>query len=588
MFRRFGISFVLIASAALGGCGGSGGSGPASAVPPQSSPTTAPMAPVSFSVAIPGKTPGKHGRLPLYVSANTYAASISYTPAGGTRAGPIFVVCTTQCTANFNAPVGVDQFDVTLVDPQSHPLSHGVTTAVISASSPNTIAVTFNGIVQSAALRVVPASLPAGTPATALLFVDARDADNNTILTDGTYVDANGAQVLFNVADADTSHATSISAPGVSAPGSIIPVTYTGAISSGATFTLTSASTIPGGLTGTSLAVAPTITSAIAISPAPGFGPTEIYSEGDGISYYGIVRFPNQNDTGSIDIFVQYIPIAFDTAHGFDSSSETAAQGDSPGIVWSPSLHALFQGGPGNKITRMPANLNGTSVTTALPRAGDFVAYVAIGPDGNLYYTATSQDPLDPFTGDVLGFVDQNFATAPTEIAVPSGFAGSSKLIAASDGNLWFIESATNKVAFHTPGTGSITELSLPNAGDRPTEIVDSPLHNAVFVLGTSGTTGNATIWKIQFAGHVVGVWPVTLPATLVSLHAQPDLTLWSIDPVAAQLVRIEMTTRNVTTLAPSNAGAYFGGAPVEMTFAPDGTIWYATGPGGSVQHVIP
>src|SRR4051812_671357 len=78
------------------------------------------------------------------------------------------------------------------------------------------------------------------------------------------------------------------------------------------------------------------------------------------------------------------------------------------------------------------------------------------------------EDRLAPHTGVAL------FSAGLTPAAQPAG------IVAAPDGNHWFAEFATSKIARITL-TGTITEFTLPNAGSGPLNITVGPDKNLWF-----------------------------------------------------------------------------------------------------------
>ena len=112
---------------------------------------------------------------------------------------------------------------------------------------------------------------------------------------------------------------------------------------------------------------------------------------------------------------------------------------------------------------------------------------------------------------------DQLFFGTPTSASGPNGLA------IGPDGNLWFTEIATNKIGRITLG-GAITEFSVPAANSRPARIVPgpdgnlwfsesqmSPPANKVGCITTGGTitefaipTANSEPWGLRGFGNSV------------------------------------------------------------------------------------
>ena len=183
------ILIALIAS----GCGGSSAGVAPTPVPVQ---TTTEEVQVQFSVTIPRRTSAT-ARSPRYVSASTQSASIVVAPSNSPAGTPVVVNCTTVCSGQIAAPVGSDTFTLKLFDAANaggNLLSTGSLVQSIVIDQANTVSVTFNGVVASLMVAVTPSSVSAGTPATVAVTVNALDADGNTIVGPGVYVNASGAR----------------------------------------------------------------------------------------------------------------------------------------------------------------------------------------------------------------------------------------------------------------------------------------------------------------------------------------------------------------------------------------------------------
>jgi len=179
---------------------------------------------VQFKITVPGPSPSpspNHAKT-RYVSGGTTAAGVTVTPQGGAPYPTVYFSCTpASCTGSVDAPVGIDTFLVSLyggnrISPDTL-LSTGTTVATIQGGVTNEVNVTFDPVVSSIALAVVPSTLPAGTPGTATVMVNATDATGNTIVGPGTYVNSLGAALEIDLIDKDTmlnghqGHATTLS-----------------------------------------------------------------------------------------------------------------------------------------------------------------------------------------------------------------------------------------------------------------------------------------------------------------------------------------------------------------------------------------
>ena len=584
MHRGFRASVLGCVSLVFASCGGGGGSSVAGGAPVTPSGPHATAA-VTFTVAIPGRTPSKRGRLPAYISSATAQASIVYTPSDGGPSGTINTGCTTACTAVFQAPVGVDAFVITLQDSSGKALSRGATTALVTASQPNVVNATFDGIVHDATLRIAPATLPAGTAATAFMFVDAHDADGSTIVTDGTYVDASGAQILFTIGNPAPSTAVSVTSSGVSAPGTILPVTYTGAASLGGAFTLNTTAALPGAVAGATLSVVPSTvyTYPYALGGQAGH---DIVSDG-ALHFYAYADpiVPTPAPVG---------PIAFSDRWSTDGRRRTQA-GPSPGsgnlfvccdgnkaslLVTSQGVADLTYDIASSTLFRDQGSAiggyhAGSSSAQSLA-SGDVVQDLVAGTDGNVYFTVHNTSA----NRDSVGYITDAL-TVSNEINTPVAAAGVGRITYAHDGAAWYVESKialVGRLKRFGPATAVLSSYALPHANDVPIEITDSPVQNAVMVLGYSNNDPTqATLWKIGYGATQADVYAVTLPAHACGcgfsrLHATADLALWTIDLANGYLVRIDMAKKTVVEFpVESTTNAFVE----DFAFGADGSIMY-------------
>lgn len=99
-----------------------------------------------------------------------------------------------------------------------------------------------------------------------------------------------------------------------------------------------------------------------------------------------------------------------------------------------------------------------------IPTAGGFPAGLAVGPDGNLWFTEVAGNKVGRMTpaGVVTEFPVATSASRPTGIA------------AGPDGNLWFTEAAGNKIG-RIATDGTITEFAVPTPNSSPNAITSGP-----------------------------------------------------------------------------------------------------------------
>jgi virginiamycin B lyase len=128
-------------------------------------------------------------------------------------------------------------------------------------------------------------------------------------------------------------------------------------------------------------------------------------------------------------------------------------------------------------------------VVTKFPilTANSYPGRMAVGPDGNLWFTETVADKIGRITptGTVTEFSipadgTSSLGSSPTSIA------------AGSDGNLWFTELTRNKMGRISPG-GTISECSLSLSDVNVNGIALGPDGNLWYTIASSGKIGRLT-----------------------------------------------------------------------------------------------
>ena len=189
---------------------------------------------------------------------------------------------------------------------------------------------------------------------------------------------------------------------------------------------------------------------------------------------------------------------------------------------------------------------------------------MTIGNDGNVWFVdqATSKIARVTRSGGIAGFLA---AKASHPVGITTG----------SDGAVWFTETAVNKVARTVSGS-TITQIALPATVKSPRGITAGPDGN-LYVVGF--TTHNVA--RINPSTHAVTVI-ATLPAASgpVRITTGSDGNLWVTESTANKVVKV--TTAGVMTpfsLPPKSA-------PSRIVSGPDGNLW-VTEPGTSRVAVV-
>ncbi len=163
--------------------------------------------------------------------------------------------------------------------------------------------------------------------------------------------------------------------------------------------------------------------------------------------------------------------------------------------------------GPAGKIGRMTPAGEITGEFVVGGRPGDITA----GPDGALWFTSGGSPALPPFHGCGKSAIGQITTSAVTSLfALPGCDAFAlGKIVAASDGNLWFTEVRRAGIGRINPISHVLDEFSIP--GTDPGLIAQGPDGGLWFFEGGSQRIGHMTIGgfflsELQVSGVVGGI----------------------------------------------------------------------------------
>ena len=474
------------------------------------------------------------------------------------------------CTFYVPAPAGSDDFQISAWDAKpvagsfvgAHLLGQSVSTQTISATSVNNLSFSLSGTVASIFLRLSTNTMLAGQANTATLNAEAIDADGNIITGSDPFVDSTGHLLTFTIhatvlpagsAGTVTMTSANQSSPSTTAvvtspSNSTISLSYNGAQFGNGTelgsagFTATPSRSLTGTNTGATLSftistanlnrppnpVVTTYSTGAASAPfsigtdtATGdmwftdqgdnmigriatdgtiskFGPTSAQPRTMAMGADGDMYFTELDRIGRINPYTQAI----------DEFSNGLPPGALPGFItrgpegdndlWFSDLGTHELGTisfPGGAISEMP--VDGT------PYA------VAIGPDGNVWYTRTDNDSVEVITtgGSFVGDYTLTAGANPRSIAV------------GPDGNIWVTENSGNEIARITTG-GTVSEFPLLTANAQPRRII-AGIDGALWF-----TEQNANkIGRVTTSG-IVTEYPASATGP-IGMTSGPDGNLW-------------------------------------------------------------
>jgi len=231
------------------------------------------------------------------------------------------------------------------------------------------------------------------------------------------------------------------------------------------------------------------------------------------------------------------------------------------GIAVGPDGNLWFTESGTGKIGRI--TVTGSITEFPIPTADSSPIGITAGPDGRMWFTEASQG------AGKIGAITTTGAF--TEFSVPTISGQPYGIAAGPDGNLWFTEASPfgNKIG-RTTTTGSISEFVIPTAQSVPTGI-------------TAGPDGN--LWFTEFHGNKIGrittsglISEFDIPTATSQpfvITVGPDNNLWFTENFGARTGKIT-TNGSLTELVSP-------GEPRGITTGPDGNLWVT----GEFQNVI-
>jgi uncharacterized protein (TIGR03437 family) len=197
-----------------------------------------------------------------------------------------------------------------------------------------------------------------------------------------------------------------------------------------------------------------------------------------------------------------------------------------------------------------------TIVEYPIPTSGSNPQAITAGPDGNLWFVETAGNKIGKIapTGTI------------TEYSIATANAQPSAITQGPDGNLWFTEAGAGNVGRISTG-GTITEYAIPLFG-APGGIAAGPDGNLWFTGYLSGEIG-----KITPSGSITEYELNTPGCQPNSIASGPDGNLWVTQSCPTFSYIGKVTTAGVITQEPLEryAQAY------QITRGPGGDLWYTT-----------
>jgi streptogramin lyase len=491
------LAAAALAAGILSACSGGG----TQSVPATSQNTNPQFVQVTFTYHWDGTLSST--RLPKYIPAT--ARSISVSVNGGT---PQFLNSPAS-TLVIDAPVGTDTFTITSFDAlngQGNVLSRATVTKQIVAGVANSVSAVLNGVIASLTIGLSNASPNAGVPATVNVNVGALDADGNVIVGPGDYSTA----IHLTISDPSNSGTLSLSTNDLPNSSTTATLTYNGG-------------TLASGLPGAPLAAV--VASATGAANA------------------------SANFTPKPTFYQFSIPVATNKPQWIAAGSD--------GNMW-------FTENPGGKVARItPA---GVVTEFTVPTANAQPQMIIGASDGNLWFTEFSTTP-PPGTSKIAKVTTSGAFTEFSTLFAPPPPDNPLGLVDRLDGNIWYVANGSSRVGFQGISSGVAGETSIPTANSAPFGIATAPDNNLYYTESATDKIGR--IANLFTAQSEISLTAGTVPSQIVR---GPDGNLWFTEFGTNQIGRLSPNSFSVTgefpTLTP-NSG------PTGITVGQDGALWF-------------
>jgi streptogramin lyase len=194
---------------------------------------------------------------------------------------------------------------------------------------------------------------------------------------------------------------------------------------------------------------------------------------------------------------------------------------------------------------------------------------IALGPDGNLWFTELGQDKIGRITpsGTIKAFKTIN-GGAPMQIA------------AGPDGYLWYTEEGVGNHIFKISTDGATQVDYLVSVGAGLADINPGPDGNMWFT-----DQGLTQVGWVNTSGSSSVEWPVSAGANPTGISAGPDGNLWFTEPGIDNIGQITPSgsAYNEAPIPTPGAGTFFG-----ITPGADGNMWFSESDGNNIGVTQP
>ncbi|MDQ2809232.1 MAG: S-layer homology domain-containing protein [Chloroflexota bacterium] len=229
------------------------------------------------------------------------------------------------------------------------------------------------------------------------------------------------------------------------------------------------------------------------------------------------------------------------------------------------SAHAILVPGSG------PKGPNPYTITEfPVPSAASQPNGICAGPDGNVWFVESASNTIGRISssGVISEFVVPTMLDTPNLLDITAG----------PDGNLWFTESAANKIGQITP-SGVVTEFDIPTAEAGPRYITTGP-DDALWFTEQVSQIGRITPSGVITEYPLMG-GPVSFDPQ--GITAGPDGKLWFTEGNNNRIANI-----SVDGVVGSYDVPTASSQPHDIVAGPDGNLWFTESNASQIGRITP
>jgi streptogramin lyase len=214
--------------------------------------------------------------------------------------------------------------------------------------------------------------------------------------------------------------------------------------------------------------------------------------------------------------------------------------------------------------------LAGSITEFTIPTAASAPEGITAGPDGNLWFTETA--------GNKIGRISP--AGSLTEFTVPTPNSSPQDITAGADGNVWFTEGQGNKIGRISP-TGAFAEFNVPTDMSAPQGIALAPDGSLWFTESQTDKIGRIT--PVGAINEITNLVSGSQPAEITFLGGTVGNFFFT-EPGSNRIGQVKpngfLAGETALPLAASN--------PQGITAGPDGNVWFTEIDGDRIGRLSP